>query len=300
MGLFNLELNDRIYTLGDMEGFLKIEGVDLRQDTFYIVCPYGIGDTLYAASLAESFKRYRPAAKKICLIVKSGHYQIPDWFDAVDEKIISDELVRVLNVFCILTGIWELNNFLYGHFHKDDKGVLLPEYYEYEGNTLPQKYRKLVFHLPADCMLEEPKIVPADELLGELIEKYKFGEQSIILMPYAYSIELVSADFWEETARLLKDMGYEVFTNVKDDSELPIRGTNRLCADVATMAAICERCRMVIALRSGICDMLYFTDTRLVVVNGDDLVRQWNTENKNEKRHIYSILLDKESLSWMN
>lgn len=299
MGLYNLELEGEVYTLGDVEGFLEITGMELRRDTFYILCPYGIGDTLYVASLVESFKRYRSLSERVCLIIKRGHDQIPDWFDAVDEKIVSDELVKMLDVFCILTGTWELNNFLYGHFRKSTEGEFSPEFSECEANTLPQKYRKLVFHLPVDCMLEEPKIAPQEELLGELIGKYNFGERTVILMPHAYSIELVSAGFWEEIARLLRDLGYEVFTNVKDDSELPVRGTTRLCADMATMAALCERCRLVIALRSGICDMLYYTDTRLIVINGEDLIRQWNTENKNERRHIYSITLDEQAAAWI-
>lgn len=284
-----MSMGNNVYTLGEVDGFLEMEGIELRRDVYYIVCPYGIGDTLYVASLIESFKRYRSMTQKVWLVVKKGHGQMPDWFDAVDEKLISDELVKVLNIFCVLTGTWELNNFLYGHFRKNDKWVLLPEFAECEEKSLLYRYRKLVFHLPEDCLPEEPKIFPQGELLDSLIKKYRIGGQSVILMPYAYSIERLSADFWEEIARLLHDTGHEVFTNVKDDSEPPIRGTTGLCADIATMAALCEKCGLVIALRSGICDVLYYTEAKLVVINGKDLVMQQEADNRAGKRHIYSF-----------
>lgn len=289
MGLVNLSMGDQVYQLGEVDGFLEMEGVEFRRDVYYVVCPYGIGDTLYAASMIESFKKYRSMTQKVCLIVKEGHCQIPDWFDAVDEKLISGELVQILDAFCVLTGTWELNNFLYAHFRKNDKWMLFPEFSECGEKTYSQRYRKLVFHLPEDCLPEEPKIVPHGELLDSLIEKHGIGGQSVILMPFAYSTEQLPTDFWEEIAGLLHDMGHEVFTNVKDDSELPIRGTTGLCADIATMAALCEKCGLVIALRSGICDVLYYTETRLVLINGKDLVMQWEADNRAGKRHIYNF-----------
>ncbi|MCM1056849.1 MAG: hypothetical protein NC517_04500 [Firmicutes bacterium] len=221
--------------------------------------------------------------------MQEGHSQIPDWFEAIDVKIVSNELVDVLKSFCVATGAWEFKNLLYGHFHRDSNGGLLPEFFQHNLSDFPARYREFVFRLPQDCELEEPKIVPQRELFEALIEKYSIGEHTVILMPYAYSMGLLSDAFWEEAADLLTDMGYTVYTNVKDDSEFPIAGTTAICADIATMAALCERCRMVIALRSGICDVLYFTETRLITINGQDLISQWNAEKSNRKRHIYNF-----------
>ena len=268
MKLYEMKIEGKIYRVGEDDGFLVYEGIQLEHDTLYIVCPYGIGDTLYAASLAESLKNFRSVAK-ISLIIKKAHSQIPDWFDAVDEKIISDEVVHTLNVFSVYTGKWEFKNYLYGHFHKNKDCAMLPEYNSCEVKNMIYRYKKLVFHLPVECLLEEPKIVPDEKLFESLMAEYKIGERSIILMPYANSnkIALRVNHFWEELAGLLMALGYTVFTNVKGPEELPIKGTIGLCADLGTMAAICENCRLVISLRSGICDVLAFTEANLVVVN---------------------------------
>lgn len=290
MQLYEINIQGNTFRMGEDNGFLVYEDIQLDHDTLHIVCPYGIGDTLYVASLAESLKTVR-SINKICLIIKRAHNQIPDWFDAVDEKIVSDEMVNALNIFSIAFGTWELKNYLYGHFHKDTNGFLFPEYGACEVKNMIYRYKKLVLHLPTDCLLEEPKIVPDEMLFEKLMTEYKIGKHSIILMPYANSTSLVSNEFWEVLTNILVDLGYVVFTNVKDLEELPIQGTIGLCADLATMAAICENCRLVISLRSGICDVLAFTETNLFVINLTEYyLNEWNLKAVTDKRNIYSYL----------
>lgn len=283
-------MRDKVWQFEEQNGFLVSETVKLKQNILYVVCPYGIGDTLYVASLIEDLKKRRHIQHKICLIVKQGHSQIPDWFGAVDEKIVSDKMVKALNEFSILTGTWELNNYLYGHFRKNKRGELLPEYTECEVKNMVYRYKKLVFHLPVDCQIKKPDIIFRRDLLEFVIKKYEIGKQTIILMPYAYSMELASEDFWETLAEILIKYGYQVFTNTKDNKEFPIKGTKRLCADIATMAMLCEKCKLVISLRNGLCDVLAFTNTKLVVLNSSEYQKnEWNLQTVTERKGIYNI-----------
>ena len=291
MKMYKLDIEGNTSQLGVDNGFLVYEGIRLEHDTLYIVCPYGIGDTLYVAALAESLKKTR-FINKICLIVKKNHSQIPDWFDAIDDKIVSDEIVNALNVFSVYLGIWELKNYLYGHFRKNTDGSISPEYRSCEVKNMIYRYKKLVLHLPAECLLEEPKIVPDEMLFEKLMTEHKIGRQSIILMPYANSTPLIADFFWETLTSLLKDLGYTVFTNIKDSVELPVQGTIGLCADLATMAAICENCRLVISLRSGICDVLAFTETNLFIINSKkEHLNEWNLTTITGKKNIHNCLV---------
>lgn len=290
MNIYELNIDGKTFHLGDDNGFLVYEGVALKHDTFYIVCPYGIGDTLYAASLAESLKSFR-SLSNICFIVKKSHSQIPDWFDYIDEKIVSDEIVNTLNLFSIFLGKWEMKNYLYGHFRKDTNGAILSEYGDCEVKNMIYRYKKLVFHLPAESILEEPKILPDELLFQKLMTTYNLDSQSIILMPYANSAALLSEHFWEILANLLIDLGFTVYTNVKGSEELAIPGTTALRADLATMAAICEFCRLVISFRSGICDVLAFTETNLIVINGSEYhLNEWNLKYATNRNNIHSFL----------
>lgn len=290
MNIYELKIDGKTFHLGDDNGFLVYEGIQLKHDTFYIVCPYGIGDTLYVASLIQSFKRFR-SLTSICFIVKKSHSQIPDWFDFIDEKIVSDEMVNTLNLFSIFLGKWELKNYLYGHFRKDTNGAILPEYGNCEVKNMIYRYKKLVFHLPAESILEEPKIIPDEILFQKLMTQYNFDNRSIILMPYANSAALLPEHFWEILAQFLIDLGFTVYTNVKDSKELPIPRTAGLCADLATMAAICEFCRLVISFRSGICDVLAFTETNLIVINSSEYhLNEWNLKYATNRDNIHSFL----------
>ncbi|MDE7477819.1 MAG: hypothetical protein K2M91_07705, partial [Lachnospiraceae bacterium] len=179
-----------------------------------------------------------------------------------------------------------------GHFRKNTDGSILPEYGSYEVKNMIYRYKKLVFHLPTECLLEEPKIVPDEMLLEKIMTEYKIGERSIILMPYANSTTLIPDHFWKVITSFLTKLGYTIYTNVKDSEELPIEGTIGLCADLATMAAICENCRLVIALRSGICDVLAFTETNLVVLNLTEYhLNEWNLKAVTDRKNIHSFLV---------
>ncbi len=282
--------------VGNNGGFLTYEGAALKRETCYIVCPYGIGDTLYAAALVGSLKSYRINGRKVCLIVKKHHSQIPDWFEAVDEKIVSDEMVKELHMYSVAAGIWELNNYLYGHFRKNTDLSLFPEYNDCEVKNMIYRYKKLVFHLPPEAALEEPRIIPAEHIVEEAVETYGIGKETIILMPYAQSAGLMSAVFWELAAELFREMGYRVFTNVNGEGELPINGTQAISADLASMAALCEMSRLVLSLRSGLCDVLAFTETNLVVLNTSTYhMKEWNLKEVSDREKIRNFQVEKDT-----
>ena len=46
----------------------------------------------------------------------------------------------------------------------------------------------------------------------------------------------------------------------------------------------------MISLRSGLCDLLGFTETKLIVINtSEELFREWNLRNVFERKGIYNV-----------
>lgn len=287
----------RKQVLGEEEGFLMYQGRTLRRDTVYVVCPFGIGDTLYVGALLKGWRDMHAKGMRICMIVKKGHSQLPDWFDVVDEKIVSDEMVRDCYIYSVYSGDWMLKNYLYGHFHRDRQNRLLLEYRDCEVKNMVYRYKKLVFHVPPQTPMEEPMIQPDPEAFWKWMESCNIGDWTIIIMPYAQSAGLLDVGFWERLVLMLTKMGYQVLTNVKGLEEPAIKGTQSICADIATTAAICERCRLVISYRSGICDVLAYTDTNLVVINNSEYhLYEWNLKVAVDRDNIYNYLVGRDDI----
>ena len=256
---------------------------------YYIVFPYGMGDTLYALSFAEAFRKKENISKRLCFIIKKAHKGIAGWFlKDDDEVIVSDDLVKSLNEFSISNGVWKLGNYLYAHFKKDPSGNLYKEYFDIGANML-DKYRSLVFDLPDDTETAVPVIPDASY---DLIEKYGIDKNTIILMPYARSQNWLPEGFWEALVRLFDRNGYKVLTNVVQ-GEPQIEGTTAMSESVEETAGLCKAALAVIALRSGLCDILALIDTPMFVIYTDrHSYESWNLSCVKDDGCIANLLCD--------
>lgn len=269
-----------------INGCLQIESSPINQNDMYILCPYGIGDTLFVASLVKSYKQYSQEKRKVYLLVKDNHKDIPDWFEAINGKIVSTKLVCALNKYCISTQTWQLNNFIYGHFKKNIQGQLTREYHDFCTGNAISLYKKLVFNLPDQCTYERPII-----RIGKNNTPYIIDKRTIIFMPYAASCAQMPNVFWEILAEIFTKCGYRVYTNVKDDKEQAIRYTESLSGDLDTTIGLCKNSLAVISLRSGICDALAFTDTMLFIINTSEYYyRMWNVSDIVDREGIINFL----------
>lgn len=228
----------------------SIGGCRLREDTFYIACPYGIGDTLGVASLVHAFKKEN-RVDRVCLIIKKGQGDLPNLFDSVDDKIVSDELVAICKDFSIFSGIRKCQNYLYGHIV-----VEKIQYYIFT-DTLLSHYKELM------CIDERSERERATFVRSNSLDIY---QNSVILMPHANTSKMLPISFWEKLAGKLVENGYVVYTNIKDETEYVISGTYAISKPLPDIPSFAEKCSLVIALRSGICDLLAFSKTKMIVI----------------------------------
>lgn len=110
-------------------------------------------------------------------------------------------------------------------------------------------------------------------------------ERTIILMPYAYSQKNLEESFWTRLVLELikKNKSYIIlYTNVASSREKVIPGTAPLITTLPELVYLAEKINCFIGLRSGIFDLLVFTNARLLyVMQGSyfDLKRSYNHTN---------------------
>lgn len=261
--------------------------------TLYYVCPHGIGDTLFVAALIEEYKlRYH--VPRVYLVVRENHADLPDMFSAIDGKIVNNRLVNLLTTYMRVHRIAAQDNLRFGHFILQfgwpEPGQLLGV----RGINLLDIYRACVFNLEPGTKLQCPEVYVSPDELDKMIHPYISTPKTILLMPYASTIHKLSQTFWDRLAQECLKRDYIVYTNVKDASEMPIYGTQPLSLPLKELFIVSRtlgwKC---ISLRSGICDLLGFSDISLFVLYENlPLLAGWGMESLGlPNPNIHDVLL---------
>lgn len=261
----------------------RISDMKFDRNTVYICCPASIGDTLYAAAFVKAYKEEILSVQKVCLILKQGHRELGRLFPAVDEILVSDEIVEILDQYSLYTQTWKLKNYIYGHFKKSLRFEYYLEYGQEACRTILPRYRGLIMNLSTDA--EPEKIIQPKNIIRE-----KSGKREVIIMPYAKTAKMLPDAFWEVLVKRLMEQGYYVYTNVGSKTETAIQGTTAIKESLLNTASFCENCTAVISLRSGLCDLLGFTETKLIIINtSEELSVEWNLKDVFCRDGIYNV-----------
>lgn len=250
----------------------------MNQKTLYILCPAGIGDTLYVAALAKAVKESYSEKPKVCLITKKSHACIGNFFEGVDEVIGSDQLTGQLDLYSIATGTWYLRNYVYGHFKKNLCQTFDSEYMENENLSILSYYKRMILKVPDESKLDSFHYEPEDMDKRQIAEIIGKNKRFVILMPYANTARMLPDELWKRIADFYINKGYAVYTNVKDETEQVIFGTLPVCENIYNMVGICSQAELVISVRNGMCDVLAMSRTSLIILDTDkNFYEKWNT-----------------------
>ena len=109
----------------------------------------------------------------------------------------------------------------------------------------------------------------------QLHERYILNkERMIILASYANSIANIEESFWIKLASELAQKGdYVLYTNVAAPNEKVIPGTAPIVTTYQELFYLAEEVNCFIGLRSGIFDLLAFTNARLLYINR--MIHHW-------------------------
>ena len=266
----------RYSEVGIQNGYLSSVGkFNMETETLYVLCPAGIGDTLYVAAYAKAVKKCHTDMKRICLITKEIQACIGSFFEGVDEVIASDQLVDQLDLYSITTKTWYLNNYIYGHFKKNLCQTFDIEYNENSNLEILKYYKEIILKIPDKSIM--------DSFQYKLNISDKGHMRFIILIPYANTAKMLPEKFWEEIAKLFIKNNFVVYTNIKGNMEVPISGTQAICESIYDMVGVCSRARLVLSIRNGMCDVLAMSNASLVILDTDqEFYERWNTKQLNE------------------
>lgn len=100
-------------------------------------------------------------------------------------------------------------------------------------------------------------------------------ERTIILAPYTNSVETLQESFWVNLVQRLKQKNkdYIFYTNVASPQEKVIPGTAPIVTTFPELIYLAEKVNCFIGMRSGIFDLLAFTNAKLLYINKD--IRGW-------------------------
>lgn len=91
-------------------------------------------------------------------------------------------------------------------------------------------------------------------------------DKSIVIAPYAKSVENFSYDFWMNLVALLKDCGFHnIYTNCSD-TESPLNGTKKINISLEDISQFVENIGVFIGIRSGLCDLISYTNCKKLIL----------------------------------
>lgn len=97
---------------------------------------------------------------------------------------------------------------------------------------------------------------------------------TVILAPYANTAASIEISFWKCLANSLKEKGYNVCTNVANEEEMAIPGTQQLAFSLECAKEVLEMAGYFIGLRSGFCDLISQAKCKKIIFYPD---RIYNT-----------------------
>lgn len=256
---------------------------ELDKKGYYVICHCGIGDILAGAVLAKE----KANGRRVIMIVKENMRDLLDELEYVDDLIADTSLVLDWARYCIYNGIYEGDNWIYGHFHKDfttDQFIMNCE-------LVWDDYCVNVYHLP------KGRLKATRNINNLHVTQKQLGENDIVICPHANSLDKLNMKFWEKLVDyLIYEKKYVVYTNIANGNEVIIKHTYPLNVPLNDICSVVNNAKLVISFRSGICDLLAMnSNARMIVIYpSKGLKIQWDVEYfRNE--NIYSLVFNSDT-----
>lgn len=234
--------------------------------TDYLASVFSIGDTLIMGGLLPAFQARYPE-KRIKIIIKEAHKQIMGFYSSENCELIFVSTFRSKLIRAYFNAASRHSSRL--RFCLPDKTLYFwnPEWVQRALSLGLLSGYKRVFSLPTTAHFtkpEYPKLTYAQR--KALMQQHGIVPgKTVILAPY--SVTLAAFDYtpmFTKIAEALTAKGYRVLTNTTDARI--IIGTDAFRGDIHDLVCLAQDEDLwVIAVRSGLCDLLRFADCRLSV-----------------------------------
>jgi hypothetical protein len=231
----------------------------LRNDEWGFICPGAMGDTYFICGLGESVLKVH-GGKSITVFVKPQQLFIPKLFPDIGRVI---PIKKDFNTYLPRHDEVAKGKVFYAHCPSGASISLLGV----KSVTLLDYYRALL-QLPADAKFSRP--LPPDR------EEHKTAHgwfksrglpigKTVILAPEANHSPVLPQSFWVKLSSQLHKKGWTPVTNTMDIRKV-VPGTTIFDVPLQFLRASAEIAGKVIAVRSGLCDLLSATQASMTVL----------------------------------
>lgn len=229
-----------------------------RKNIKYIVCPDHIGETVYALLFYEKLKQQNPQ-KEMVVVCFNYIEKMCEAFN-VDGIIPNKRLMRLFRYYCAKKNIKDNKYVFYAGYCDGD------EWWTWKTNSVFEGYAKKVMKSDVSSVSYPKPLSPNER--NVLKEKYAIHDNSVLIAPYAKTVDGIGVEFWKSIADKLTVMGYKVYTNVAG-KEQPIQNTVAFNASLSELFYVMPEFKCFIGLRSGLCDLVALSSTPMIVVTND-------------------------------
>ncbi len=273
---------------------LKVNGVT-KKDWIFLL-PFGLGDTLFLSSLIREFKLKNGG--KVVILVKKNHQILVQMFPAVDQSII---LKSAFPNFCYKkicnTSLIKKGRIFIPHPLLNSNLSSLVAILGYKNLSLVDMY-KIALKLDESANLETPDFnIYNISKAKDFLNKMGFDPaKTVIIMPEATSIPMISVDLWNEIISKLRYHNFYIIINSanKNNFHTDEKKVISLDVELKEIVAISRISASTISLRSGICDLLAFSNANLVVLYPDlQSQKTYSLNNIFKDENFSEIIIDK-------
>ena len=235
---------------------------------FYVQHYTGTGDVYLAASLLKKFVQdNNRSSNYVMTVIGGGNKKVAQLFDLEQVETLNQQQTDYLVRMSMFAGD-KRTRMLVTHYHpqKYSTGVLT-EMCSYKGTDFATMYLDASLPGMHPCDLTDPGNKSNAEHIEKVFEQAKLiPERTVLIAPYAVTTDAIPDEFWDKLVKHLKRRGYAVCTNSASTSEPALRGTQPVNISYADLRQFCEKCGYVIALRSGLCEIIASCSAKKVII----------------------------------
>lgn len=236
-----------------------VEEITANKNFLYMFIPCSIGDFLIAAGLSYAVQQRKNKSSTILIAQDRMKNLSVNYPNVVDVIYLPMDLLKAVDTLIQGTQSYEWDNFIYGNIHTVDGKIIWDK-----GLSFLDCYKK-TFKLPLDTPLMPPllKSISAKNIADLKFRYVLDRRRTIIILPHAKTFSELDETFWETLTRRLNKKSYVVYTNVANENETTIKGTEPIMLNFSELNFVTGRVKCFIGLRSGALDFLAMTPAQI-------------------------------------
>ena len=244
-------------------GFISFREIKKKYGNEFKICVSqhpALGDA-YLAGLY--LKNYYKNKSFVVTAISLGSIEVYEYLNIKHIFRLSLEKTDCLIQFCQFMGIKEEDVLILHHQALKWHTGIAWNFHGVNGISFADVFEAMVFPNLLRSQREYP-INPEFDISKNNFRNIK-KNKSVVLFPYSNTLYSPAANYWDDLAGLLKNMGYYVFTYIFN-FEKPINGTSGISCPIREINLLVEYAGMFIGIRNGITDIISRASCKKIVL----------------------------------